>query len=60
MEEAGLAVREDVMGNIYGRWQGSYASAGGDLVGLISVQVCALCFAWRTGRTSLLAATAHC
>ena len=28
MQEAGLAVREDVMGNIYGRWQGSDASAG--------------------------------
>ena len=28
MEEAGLRIREDVMGNIFGRWQGSNASAG--------------------------------
>ncbi len=28
MEDAGLVVREDVMGNIFGRWQGSNASAG--------------------------------
>jgi len=28
MEDAGLVVREDVMGNIFGRWQGSNASPG--------------------------------
>ena len=28
MEEAGLTVREDVMGNTFGRWQGSDDSAG--------------------------------
>ena len=28
MKNAGLVVREDVMGNIFGRWQGSNASAG--------------------------------
>ena len=43
MEEAGLAVREDVMGNIYGRWQGSDASAGGDPVGLIHAHASATC-----------------
>ena len=28
MEEAGLTVREDVMGNTFGRWEGSDPSAG--------------------------------
>jgi ureidoglycolate amidohydrolase len=28
MEAAGLAVREDVMGNTFGRWEGSDSSAG--------------------------------
>ena len=35
MKNAGLVVREDVMGNIFGRWQGSNASAG--------VQTCRRC-----------------
>ena len=28
MEDAGLTVREDVMGNTFGRWQGSDVTAG--------------------------------
>lgn len=32
-DDAGLAVREDTMGNIYGRWEGSDASKGSVLTG---------------------------
>lgn len=31
MREAGLSVREDVMGNTFGRWEGSDSTAGGPL-----------------------------
>lgn len=33
MRDAGLTVREDAMGNIYGRWEGSDPSAGSVLTG---------------------------
>jgi ureidoglycolate amidohydrolase len=31
MTDAGLAIREDVMGNTFGRWEGSDSSSGQDL-----------------------------
>lgn len=32
MVAAGLKIREDPMGNIFGRWEGSNASTGGNLL----------------------------
>ena len=38
MADAGLTVREDVMGNIFGRWQGSNVSSGAQAPHSLSLQ----------------------
>ena len=40
MKEAGLTVREDVMGNTFGRWEGSDPSAGAVARNLHSMLAC--------------------